>query len=360
MTDAQITPDVRGNSLIVYASKKDMATIKRVLEKVDTLLPQVMIEGIIMSVTLDDEWGVGVHYGQHGQNYTGDGAYSGGGVVNNPASSNPLGGLGFLTNAATAFPTTSGFAYFANLGKNWQATVEATASDSRIDVIQRPRIITSHAVPANFFVGKSVPFKQGEYSYGTGTSSTYNQLQVGVTLSVEPYITPDGLVVMQVNQEIEDIDGTIDPTGSVPPQTSRRSTDSQVSVNSGDTVLLGGYINNSSTKGNSGVPLLKDIPLLGYLFKSHSSTKAKSELMVLIHPTILANPRDVRKETDKQRRDSGDIMQLEETFRDDDVQSRIRADKILKDKAEKTKKAEEKEKKEQKNGKPQPELPEYD
>ena len=322
-----------------------------------------------MSVTLDDKWGTGVHYGQNPQNYTGDGQYRGGGAVNNPSSNGgtPLGGLSFLTNAANAFPATSGFAYFANLGKNWQATVEATASDSRIDVIQRPRIITSHAVPANFFVGKSVPFKQGEYSYGTGTSSTYSQLQVGVTLSVEPYITPDGLVVMQVNQEIEDIDGTIDPTGSVPPQTSRRSTDSQVSVNSGDTVLLGGYINNSSTKGNSGVPLLKDVPLLGYLFKSHSSTKAKTELMVLIHPTILTNPRDVRKETDKQRRDSGDIMQLEETFRDDDSQSRTRADKILKEKSEKAKKAEEKAKKARKNGKapaeqekPEPALPEYD
>ncbi|HTH46359.1 MAG TPA: hypothetical protein VMB21_02500, partial [Candidatus Limnocylindria bacterium] len=114
----------------------------------------------------------------------------------------------------------------------------------------------------------------------------------------------------------------------------------------------------------------KDIPLLGYLFKSHSTSKAKSELMVLIHPTILANPRDVRKETDKQRRDSGDIMQLEETFRDDDVQSRKRADKILKAKAAKAKKDEEKEKKAQKkSGKPPVEesgtnapvaLPEYD
>ncbi len=374
VTDAQITPDVRGNALIVYASKKDMATIKRVLEKVDTLLPQVMIEGIIMSVTLGDDWSAGVSYGQHPQNYSGNGNFRGGGAVNNPgdsAAAAPLGGLGFLTNAATAFPATSGFAYFAKLGKNWEAMVDATASDSRIDVIQRPRIITSHAVPANFFVGKSVPFKQGEYSYGGGgQSSTYSQLQVGVTLSVEPYITPDGLVVMQVQQEIEDIDGKIDPTGSVPPQTSRRSTDSQVSVNSGDTVLLGGYINNTSQKGNSGVPLLKDIPLLGYLFKSHSTSKAKTELMVLIHPTILSNPRDVKKETDKQRRDSGDIMQLEETFRDDDAQSRKQADKILKAKAEKAKKAEEKEKKAQKrSGKapadesgtnaPVP-LPEYD
>ncbi|HTH48569.1 MAG TPA: secretin N-terminal domain-containing protein, partial [Candidatus Limnocylindria bacterium] len=259
VTDAQITPDVRGNALIVYASKKDMATIKRVLEKVDTLLPQVMIEGIIMSVTLGDDWSLGVTYGQHPQYYNGNGDFRGGGAVNNPgdsAAAAPLGGLGFLTNAATAFPATSGFAYFAKLGKNWEAMVDATASDSRIDVIQRPRIITSHAVPANFFVGKSVPFKQGDYSYGGGgTSSTYSQLQVGVTLSVEPYITPDGLVVMQVEQEIEDIDGKVDPSGSVPPTTSRRSTDSQVSVNSGDTVLLGGYINNTSQKGNSGVPL---------------------------------------------------------------------------------------------------------
>jgi len=324
--DAQITPDLRSNSLIVYANKKDMATIKKVLEKVDTLLPQVLIEGVIMSVDLNHDWSLGVGGGQSAKTLTGN--VTGGGVANN--GDGKLGGLNFLslTNNPVSFPNASGFSYFAQLGKNWNAVITAAASSDRTEVIQRPRIITSHAVPANFFVGSTIPFRQGGYSYGGQESFTYSSLPVGISLAVVPYITPDGLVVMEVQQSIEDVVGKVDTSTGVPPQTSSKSANSQVSVMSGDAILLGGYINNSSTRGEGGVPVLKDIPLLGYLFRNSQRAGSKSELMVLIRPTILSNPRDAAKLAEKQQHESGDIRELQVNFEEQERKSKAKADKL--------------------------------
>ncbi|MGH7990065.1 MAG: type II secretion system protein GspD, partial [Limisphaerales bacterium] len=132
-------------------------------------------------------------------------------------------------------------------------------------------------------------------SYGQGSvygnSSSYSQLSVGVELDVTPFINPDGLVVMDINQEIDDLDGTtaIEGIGNVP-NTDKRTLSSEIAVRSGDTVILGGFIRSEKDKARSGVPLLQDIPLLGALFSSHSSNKTRDELLVLMRPTVLKTP----------------------------------------------------------------------
>jgi type II secretory pathway component GspD/PulD (secretin) len=97
---------------------------------------------------------------------------------------------------------------------------------------------------------------------------------------------------------------------------------------SGDAILLGGYINNSSTRGEGGVPVLKDIPLLGYLFRNSQRAGSKSELMVLIRPTILSNPRDASKLAEKQQHESGDIRELQINFEEQERKSKAKADKL--------------------------------
>ncbi len=326
--DAQITPDMRGNSLIVYANKKDMATIKRVLEKVDTLLPQVLIEGVIMTVDLSKGLDWSASAGQSPKTFNSSPKVVGGGVVNNPSKTTPLNSLSFLTSAATNFPASNGFGYVAQIGKNWNAVINAAASDSRTEIIQRPRIITSHATQAEFFVGDSIPYRQGGYSYGGSESYTYSSLPVGIRLSVQPYITPDGLVVMQVQQSIDSVVGTVDTSTGVPPQTSQKSANSVVSVMSGDAILLGGYINNQRGRATSGVPFLKDVPLLGYLFKTDNRSSSKSELMVLIRPTVLVSPREAAKLAERQQHESGDIRELEINFENQEKASREKAAKL--------------------------------
>jgi general secretion pathway protein D len=110
---------------------------------------------------------------------------------------------------------------------------------------------------------------------------------------VTPFINPDGLVVMDINQQINDISGsqTITGVGQVP-TTDNRTFTSEVAVKDRDTIILGGFTDTTTIKGSSGVPILEDIPLLGYLFKAPSSNKTRDELLVLMRPTVLRTPTD--------------------------------------------------------------------
>jgi general secretion pathway protein D len=137
-----------------------------------------------------------------------------------------------------------------------------------------------------------VPYVTGStYGSAYGNSSSYSQLSVGVELDVTPFINPDGLVVMEISEEIDDINGStfIQGVGDVP-NTDKRTLTSQVAVKDRDTIILGGAIRSQKTANNSGVPLLKDIPILGVLFSSKSSSKTRDELLVLIRPTVLKTP----------------------------------------------------------------------
>jgi general secretion pathway protein D len=205
------------------------------------------------------------------------------GAVNSAATNGFIGGL------------PGGFSYWAQLGKSFNVALQAAASDERINVIQKPRILTSHATPGSIFVGSTVPYITTAYYggsvYGGGPSSSYQQLQVGIGLTVTPYINPDGLVVMQIDESIDEISGSTSITGvgDVPNTTSRKLS-AEVAVRDGDTIMLGGFIRNSTDKKKSGVPLLKDIPLLGPLFSSQSDSKERKELIVLMRPTVLKTP----------------------------------------------------------------------
>lgn len=282
--------DERSNSLLIFATRQDMEMIKVVVSKLDVVLSQVLIETVIMDVNLNDTLNYGVSAGQPPkQNRTG----GIGGAYNNS------GGLGNLTDFFAGgltngnFPESSGLTYFGKYKGDLNVVLTAAASDSRVNVIQKPRILTSHATPGAIFVGSTVPYVTSTYYGGgySGPSSSYQQLQVGIGLTVTPYINPEGLVVMQIDETIDEVSGSIEITGvgAVPTTTSRKLS-AEVAVNDGDTIILGGFIRNSSSKSDSGVPLLKDIPLLGALFSSRANTKARTELLVLMRPTVLKTP----------------------------------------------------------------------
>ena len=174
--------------------------------------------------------------------------------------------------------------------------LEALASNTKAKVMQTPRIQTSHAVPATFFNGEQVPY-QGSSGYSSGYGAGgyggyggyggggYTQfLNVGITLDVTPYITPDDLVVMEIAQTISELEGFVDMgggqadgAGMKAPQTTEREASSTISVKDGATILLGGFIRSAKTDTESGVPFLKDVPLLGNLFKNNSKTSKNNK-----------------------------------------------------------------------------------
>jgi general secretion pathway protein D len=205
--------------------------------------------------------------------------------------------------------------------------INLIASDNRANIMQRPRIQTSHAVPGTFFIGDSVPYASTDYGgYGYGGVSGYNRssvqyLEVGTTLDVTPFITPDGLVVLDIVQEISSFDGfeqiTTDTKG---PKSSTKSASATLSIRDGDTILLGGYISESKSKTKSGVPVLKDIPLLGTLFRSKSTDNSRSELVILLHVTVLKTPADAGIQAQAEK--SATIRAAEREFADDELKRR--------------------------------------
>ena len=285
--------DERTNSLLIYASREDMKTIKEIVAKLDVVLAQVLIEAVIIEVTLNDSKNLGFSYLQgHPQgigNY-----FQGIGAINNgnALSQGSFSAIGAAATNVGSLP--SGFSYLANLGNNdLDISVTALASDSHAKILQRPRIQTSHNEPAQLFVGESRPYPSGSY-YGGGAFGGYSSIQavnIGVTLEVTPLINPDGLVVMDIHQTIESANGSVNiaNVGDVP-VTSRKEAAAKVSVRDHDTIILGGLIETSKTKTDSGVPFLKDVPMLGYLFRSTSDSEIRNELIVLIRPTVLPTP----------------------------------------------------------------------
>ena len=292
--------------------------ITNIVAKVDVLLAQVLIEGIVLSVDLKNDQTLGISWIQNPKRF--DQNITGAGGINNGQSF-----FSGLTNLSSSLP--SGFSYFGKLGNNFDVTLQALASDSRARVLQRPRIQTSHAKPADFFYGSTVPYITGIYNYGYGgigaggTQSSVEQVQVGVQLSVTPFITPDGLVVMDINQSIDSLDGFVTIDNNQVPKTSSRRASASLSVHDGETIMLGGYIEDNRSTGRSGVPILKDIPGLGALFRSKTRNNDRSELLLLMHVSVLKNPTESSTQVENEKAKLPGISEADKEFKRTEEQS---------------------------------------
>lgn len=324
---AKIIADERINALLVFADKRDRDMITNIISKLDVVLAQVLIEALIVEVGLNDNEEYGISYLQRAVS---KGKFTGAGAINN-AQGNPfldpntIGGVG--TNLA------GGFTYFARIG-DLDIAAKAAASDGRISVLSRPRIQTSHAVEASLFVGETRPYPTGS-SYGGyyGGYSTIQQLQIGIELSVLPLINPDGLVVMEIRQRIQNVGEPvrIENVGEVP-TTIDRTANAKVAVRDGDTIILGGFISADHSRSKSGVPLLKDIPGLGALFRSSSTKRNRKELIVFIRPTVLENPEAAAKLAATERAKVSPVNAVERQFnRDEQERTRQLMDEFEKE-----------------------------
>jgi general secretion pathway protein D len=333
----KIIADQRSNSLLVFATQADMERIKEVVSKLDVLLSQVLIESAIIDVQLDKGLQVGVSAAQNPKTFSpSQGIAGGGGSVNGPSFLQFLGAAAtngnysLSTNSSSIFGNVlaGGLSYFGNIGPTWDLALQAAATDNSSTIIQRPRIQTSQAKAASFFVGQTVPYVTSTYSGGVnGNSSSYSQLSVGVELDVTPYINPDGLVVMDINQEIDDISGStaIEGVGNIP-DTDKRTLSSEIAVKDKDTIMLGGFVRSDKTHDKSGVPFLQDIPLLGNLFTQRNDSKDRTETVVLIRPTVLRTPTEAAAQAVKEEQRLPGVEHAEADD-DADAQKQIEAER---------------------------------
>lgn len=330
----KIIADERMNALLVFAAHEDMERIKSLVKQLDVVLPQVLIEAIIMEVTLDNSRTLGV---SAAQNPIGNhNVYVGG--FNNGQQFFPFGGNGgsnsFPGNFTSTLPGNQ-LSYWGNFGNNFQVAVQAAESDSRVHVLSEPRIQTSHGVEADLFVGETIPYVNsttaGAFG-GTGVYNSYEQQQIGVTLKVKPLINPDGLVVMDIYQEASEpgpSSTAVDINGTSVPTINQRQASATVAVKDRDTIILGGMISTTQSKTKSGVPYLKDIPLLGNLFRSTADSGERVELIVLLRPTVLPTPEVAASVAKAEQRNLPGVRRAEAEIRAEEAVRLRQADEEL-------------------------------
>lgn len=324
--DAKIIPDERTNALLVFGTKEERDMIKKIIAQLDVVQQQVLIEAVIMEVSLSDNFNFGVSAANATSWDKGAKRVFGGSKFTDFGSlTNFPGGLG------------DGFNYFGQLG-SWDLALNAIAGNGSVNVLSRPRIQTSHAVEAQLFVGQTVPFITGSTTdINGGARSTFSNQDVGITLDVLPLINQDGLVVLDINQSVAQLgeDRIID--GNAVPTTTERNASARVAVKNGDTVILGGFISSNKRKTKTGVPYLKDIPVLGSLFSQKVDTNERVELIVLIRPTVLKTPEVASDVAERERQRLSGVRRAEMEILEEEGKLAEKSEKDM-EKMRKTKK----------------------
>jgi general secretion pathway protein D len=298
-----IQADEATNSLIISASDAVFNNLRAVIEKLDVRRAQVYVEVLIAEVTTEKASQFGVQFAAGGK--AGNGAV--GGLTNFPASRTTLGDV--IASGGTALGSAGGMtlAYLGNKitladgseVRSLGALARALEEKSIGNILSTPNLLTLDNAEAKIVVGQNVPFVTGSFSQtgiagATGAVNPFQTIErkdVGLTLKIKPQISEGGTIKLLISQE----SSTIAPATGVQASdliTNKRSLDTTVVVDDGNTIVLGGLIEDSVTEITQGVPYLSRIPLLGWLFKYHEEKKTKTNLMVFLRPMIVLNPND--------------------------------------------------------------------
>jgi len=300
-----ITADKLTNSLIIVASPIDYETVKDIIQKLDIRRRQVYVEAAIIEMGLTKSRELGFEFQAANLNNLNSGGTTVIGGTN-------FGGIGpAMVNGPAALANSTGLAVAAVKGTfmykgteflNIGALLRALQTDSDVNVLSTPNILTSDNQKAEIMVGQNVPFTTGQMQNATtGTGSTFNTVErqdVGIKLAITPQISSDNSVRLDIKQEISDVvpASYLNPSGLV---TNKRSAITTVVVKDRETMVIGGLIRDNLTTSENKVPFLGDIPLLGWLFKYTTTKLDKVNLMLFITPYIIKNDEDAQDITQR-------------------------------------------------------------
>jgi len=305
----QLTADKNSNSLVIYATKKEFEKIKELVEKLDVQRKQVLLATTVVEVSLSKLRDFGVHWQAFG-NY---GGISFGGLsqtdVYNAIHQGKL-VIGTLSQSGETFSLGGVNLFFPDLLFLFSLLEES----SSFHILSNPKILTLDNQKAEIKVGESVPYTTG-ITYQTNTLPTvsFEYRDVGLDLKITPHISGN-TVRLEINQNIQEVtqvyramQGTID---FVAPVTSKREITSEVIVENGQTVILGGLVSNKSKRNDSHIPGLSSIPLLGWFFKRSNIQDQKTTLFVFITPYIISTPEELKRITEEHRLLAEDLKLL--------------------------------------------------
>lgn len=296
-----IIADNAQNSLVVKADPQLMREIESAIQQLDVRRQQVLIEAAIIEVSGKDADQLGVQWALGDIN-------SGIGLINFTNAGSSLASLaaGYLTGGASGLGSAIGAGSSIALGKYkegadgsrqlYGALIQALKENTASNLLSTPSIVTMDNEEAYIVVGQNVPFVTGSVttnSTGINPYTTVERKDVGVTLKVIPHIGENGTVRLEIEQEVSNVQASKGQAADL--ITNKRAIKTAVLAEHGQTVVLGGLVSDDVEFNRQGIPGLSSIPYLGRLFRSHTRSNVKRNLLVFIHPTIVGDANDVRR-----------------------------------------------------------------
>ncbi|MCK9266407.1 type II secretion system secretin GspD [bacterium] len=266
-----VVADADTNSLMVMTASKHFERVKEIIEDLDKPVPQVLIKVLIAEVTHDKSLDLGTEFSL--LNLTSDGSRK---IFSKFGVSDPTSGLGISL-----------------VEQDLSMAVSALQKVGKLDVLSRPYILGSDNQAARITVGQRVPFITNSRMTDSGqTINTIQYQDIGIILTVTPHINPAGLVILDVTPEISALTGTTVPISENvnAPVFAKRSATSRVAIQDGQTIVIGGLMEDKKTEEVRKIPLLGDIPLINTLFRRTTSDNTKTELLIFLTPHVAAMP----------------------------------------------------------------------
>ena len=269
----RVVPNEETNILLIYATGEEYELLREVLEKIDRPVPQVLIEATFAEVTLNQDLSLGVDWSIFGNNSTL--------TQSNTRSSTPV----------SVFPGLS----YSYIGATASVVLNTLQSKTNVKVLSSPKVIVVNNQPAMLQVGDQIPIvtqqSQGTGAPGAPVINSVELKDTGIILKVTPRVTESNTVTLDILQEVSDGIPTT-TSGINSPTIQQRRISSTISTRSGTLVALGGLIRDRGVKQKQGVPLLSQIPFIGAAFGKQSVEGTRTELIVLITPTVIRAPQD--------------------------------------------------------------------
>jgi general secretion pathway protein D len=283
----RVVADEKNNTLVIYARPRDYQMVEEALKRIDVVPLEVLIEATIAEVTLGNDLQYGLQYFFHQH----ENQFIFGGTAT-PILSAPIAGV---------FP---GFNYILG-STNANVVLNLLSGITNVHVISSPELLVLDHQSASLLVGDAVPIPtaqiQSTVTAGAPIVNTVQYVDTGVILKVTPRVNANGLITLEVGQEVSAVANNAATTSSLGPTITERRLQSSVTVQDGETVALGGLIQDTNSLTKNGLPLLSAIPVIGAAFGTTDHNVQRTELLVLLSPKIVHNAADARAATDELR-----------------------------------------------------------
>ncbi|MDH3826482.1 MAG: hypothetical protein OET21_03650 [Desulfobacterales bacterium] len=293
----RISADKATNSLIIVADQEDYIVLEEVIKKLDIPRSMVFIESLIMEVDMDTSLEIGIDWQAFGEvRDTSVGATfsdtiqpsvdPGSGVVRNPFAGGFAAGLLHGTTEIAGITVS-----------NISAIIKAVKTDDEFRILSTPQVLTTDNEEARITVGENRPYQtRSTTDPSGGTFESFEYRDVGKILKITPHVTEGRLIRMKISLEVTNIDlASTLTTSSTLPVTQKRTVDTTVIVKDSQTVVIGGLIDDSSTRNDTKVPVLGDIPVLGWLFRKRTETSEKTNLYIFLTPRVIKSPQEAQE-----------------------------------------------------------------